>query len=162
MAGSGTRDPSDANSTIHHLIDARRAIAQSDLPQTEKKALRISIGKRIQSLIRHRRVLEQTAKIDKILHGFRDVKQIPSITRGRPKSHITEMKDKAGQLVNEKHDIAEVFAQFYEELYASTRPEHSQNTYSPVGDNRVPPFTMEELKEAMRQLKLHKAADDNG
>eukprot|EP00959_Pyramimonas_sp_CCMP1952_P149679 3131652-Pyramimonas_sp.AAC.1 len=59
-----------------------------------------------------------------MLHQFRDVKQLLSITTGRPKFHITEMKDNSGNLVNEKHNIADVFAQFYEELYASTRPDH--------------------------------------
>ncbi|CAK0908398.1 unnamed protein product [Prorocentrum cordatum] len=46
--------------------------------------------------------------------------------------------------------------------YMEQRREHSHNTYSFAGDNRAPLFTMEELTEAMRLLKLHKAAGDNG
>eukprot|EP00959_Pyramimonas_sp_CCMP1952_P442548 9264144-Pyramimonas_sp.AAC.1 len=54
------------------------------------------------------------------------------------------------------------FAQFYEDLHASTRPEHSPSTCTAVGGNRAPPFSMEELESATRQLKLHQVADDNG
>ena len=66
----------------------------------------------------------------------------------------------------ERQDIADVIADFYEELYTSTTKTHEhkhehENKYEQHQDTMTP-FTMQDLNDAINQLKGGKAADTRG
>ena len=99
------------------------------------------MGKRIQQLIRAQRISDQTQKIRQALTEFKGIEQLLSIMKGTcGKSHITEMADRHGNFVQEKADIAEVFAHFCETLYARTRQNYPNGAYTENGDRPAQPF----------------------
>ena len=60
------------------------------------------------------------------------------------KKLITRTKDSSGVEQSSRKDIANVFAEFYEQLYNPTDP----SPPPPASQDEVPPFTMEELTKA--------------
>ena len=98
-------------------------------------------------------------KISETLAEFRDLKHIPRIKTVQRKKLIVQMRDKSGEIQTDRKAIADIFAVFYEELYASREQagalEVSQTT-------PVPPFTLQELTGALKTLKSKKCADTAG
>ena len=73
------------------------------------------------------------------------------------------MQDKASTNKYDRQDIADVFAEFYEERHTSTTMTHEHEP-EPEGNyeqhqQTKKPFTTQELSEATNQLKRGKAAD---
>ena len=79
----------------------------------------------------------------------------------RANTSIVEVTDCNGDPCRSKSEIAEVFAQFYEELYRSRCPDppllHAQRSTS-----SIPPFTVLELTAALKRIKAGKARDSEG
>ena len=91
-----------------------------------------------------------------------DSKRITAVL-GKPKCRSIEaMRDHDGNLTHEKEDIAEIFATFYEDLYASRNRHHGAATYSRDCTQTIAPFTREELHACLKQMSLGKAADSLG
>eukprot|EP00959_Pyramimonas_sp_CCMP1952_P067688 1412766-Pyramimonas_sp.AAC.1 len=111
----------------------RRSLQTADLQAAGKKYLRTRWSKEIQKRIRARRVNAKLGKAERILEEFRGIRQLKEMAGNRSKCHITEMKDKDGHLHNDRTSIAEVFAQFYEDLYATTRGQDRPEAYAPGG-----------------------------
>eukprot|EP00959_Pyramimonas_sp_CCMP1952_P177548 3711530-Pyramimonas_sp.AAC.1 len=72
------------------------------------------------------------------------------------------MKEKDGHLHNDWTSIAEVLAQFYKDLCATTRGQGRPKVHAPGGAVSVPPFATEELDAAIRLMKRGRAGDDRG
>ena len=68
------------------------------------------------------------------------------------------MTGQDGTKRTERQEIADVFAEFYENLYNSIA---EPKQFTQPRDN-IPPFTMSELNKAISQLKLGKAPDAKG
>ena len=62
---------------------------------------------------------EKTGKILGLLSEFRGLKKIPGILGGRGQSKLTEIQNEAGEIDCGRNDIAETFASFYKNLYAT-------------------------------------------
>ncbi|CAK0876937.1 unnamed protein product [Prorocentrum cordatum] len=152
----------ESDETLRMMIAMRRSLQTADLQAAGKKYLRTRWSKEIQKRIRARRVNAKLGKAERILEEFRGIRQLKEMAGNRSKCHITEMKDKDGHLHNDRTSIAEVFAQFYEDLYATTRGQDRPEVYAPGGAESVPPFTTEELDAAIRLMKKGKAGDDHG
>ena len=71
---------------------------------------------------------------------------------------IIEIADAVGNTKRPK-DIADVFAEFYEKLYDSRDSCRSHKTYVHLGMDGIPPFSMEELKAALKNMQVGKARD---
>ena len=69
------------------------------------------------------------------------------------------MMDKNGQLQTDRKKIADIFAEFYEDLYASRE---ESETLDPILVSQVPPFTLKELTDAVKSLRSKKCADTAG
>ena len=69
------------------------------------------------------------------------------------------MKDKHGDLCTERTSVANIFADFYEQLYSSTNvtQQNEEAERSPV-----PAFTRQELVSAIKSLKSNKCKDTAG
>ena len=107
------------NIRIKQLNDERRRL-HADQTQTleTKKTKRRELCKEIQKLVRQRLREQKTQKISNILSQFRGLRQIAAIT-GTTKQTINSLVDSEGNEVAEKQALSDVFAKFYEELYAS-------------------------------------------
>ena len=152
--------PSDT--VLHSLIEERRQIVTNgSLSSQEKKEQRIVLGKQIQKHIRKRQAQLRTDHIARVLAEFRDLKQLASLTGKRANTSITEVTDCNGHPCRSKSEIAEVFAQFYEELYRSRCPNPPrQPAHRSPSD--IAPFTLPELEAALKKMKAGKASDSEG
>ena len=101
-------------------------------------------------------------RIDKILRDFRGLKDIAGIKAPRRKKGIDEMTDSEGNTVADKQGIADVFADFYEKLYSVSADTIAGASTSFNTDSELDPFTLEELKDALKNMKRHKAQDESG
>ena len=77
------------------------------------------------------------------------------------KKYIGQMKDKTGAVHTERASIANIFADFYEELYAA-RPTPNTPITMEGEDGNIPPFTEEEFTKAMKSLKTNRCKDSAG
>jgi len=144
---------------LHFLIDERRKVVNdSDLSHGERKKQRVVLGKRIQKHIRNRQAQQRTEKIARVLAEFRDLKQLASLTGQRANTSIVEVTDSMGSPCRSKSEIAEVFAQFYEELYRSSCPAQPHQ-HAQLSTSSIPPFTLSELTAALKRMKAGKARD---
>ena len=69
------------------------------------------------------------------------------------------MRDKQWELQTDRKAIADIFADFYEELYAS---QDRVEPHCGLQTSPVPPFTCREVTEALKSLKSKKCADTAG
>ena len=144
------------------LIEERKGLAAAGLSLDTVKHMRVALGKQIQKAIRAKRAHEKTAKINTILSEFKDLKRLSTIL-GPPKTKvIVEVQASDGDLKNDKADIAEVFAQFYEDLYRSKFNLSKLDVYEHKGSETIAPFTINELTAALKQMKGGKACDTTG
>ena len=137
---------------LRELLKRRRSL---DIGNVEKTVISKQIQKHIRKLRRER----QHEKISETLAEFRDLKRIPRIKTVQRKKLIVQMRDKHGGLQTDRKAIADIFADFYEELYAS------QDRIEPhcgLQTSPVPPFTCREVTEALKSLKSKKCADTAG
>jgi len=140
------------NETLQALLERRRTLGIGTPEKTE-------ISKQIQKIVRKIRRDKQHEKISETLAQFKDLKRIPTIKTVQKKKLIVQMRDKNGQLQTDRKTIADIFADFYEELYAL---QDRTETAEPVQGAQVPPFTLRELTEAVKTLKTKKCADTAG
>jgi hypothetical protein len=151
-----------ADTFLHALIEERRQlVTNSGVSPQEKKKQRIVLGKRIQKHIRKRQVQLRTEKIVRVLAEFRDLKQLASLAGPKANTAIVEVTDSSGKPCRSKSEIAEVFAQFYEELYRSRCPDHPSRP-AQSSSTSIPDFTLPELMAALKRMKAGKARDAEG
>ena len=106
---------------------------------------------------------ERRNRIANILSTFRGLKNTTSITTRRKNILVTHMQDKDGDNNNDRPHAANVFAEFYEELYTSTtktRSHEHEDKYEHQGTMK--PFTLRERNDAINQLKRGKATNTRG
>ena len=108
-------------------------------------------SKEIQKEIRAVGRARVTAKIDKILTEFRGLKQIAEIKKNGMKQGIGKMKMKSGKHTTDFQEIANVFATFYEELYA--KKDAAEDVYRTGSQQPVPIVTADEIAAAMKKMK---------
>ena len=137
---------------MHELLKRRRTLRTGTAEKTE-------ISKQIQKHVRRMRREKQHEKISGMLSEFRDLKYIPRIKTVQKKKLIVQMKDNNGELQTDRKAIADIFADFYEELYASREQAEALEVPQMTP---VPPFTMRELIEGLKTLKSKKCADTAG
>ena len=147
---------------IRGLIDERRQMMQdTDITAAMKQTRRKELNKAIQKLTRRRIREQKQSKISSILQEFRGLKRIPDIKGGVKKKEIECMIGSGGQEVRSKQGIADVFASFYEQMYAC----RGQQTAHAAGQAPVTleaPCTSDELQAALLSMKNGKAKDTSG
>ncbi len=151
---------SQLNGEISNMIQARRALrAQSNLSKEEKQQARLDLTQRIRRSIRKKTRQERSTQIERIIRYFRGLKNIPTPSGAKVKHHIAMIKDSNGHEHRSQEAIAEVFAHFYEELYASKLdiPSHSPATAS-----LAPDISMDELEQGLTAMKNGKCRDESG
>ena len=104
---------------IRVLIGERRALRHSHATCAQVRAERARLGKEIQKAVKRKHAAEKSERIGQILREFRDLKEITKLANNHQNKAIIEMKDKEGNIKQEKEDIAEVFVAFYGDLLKS-------------------------------------------
>ena len=118
------------------------------------------VSKKIQMCIRLQQRNKHKAHIGHILDEFKGLRHISGIKNARRKEHITSLQSSDGSQVFDQRAIADVFADFYEKLYAATHANASDQR--PIAKPGIPPFSDAELITGLRQLKHGKSADTSG
>ena len=92
---------------------------------------------------------------------FRGLKRIASIKGTDKLKPIKTVLDAQGSPIREKQALADVFATFYEDLYACRERDATfELGNTPTATER--PFEDSELQEALKALKRDKAKDESG
>jgi len=145
--------PSDS---LQSLLETRRLLPN------RHSAERGRISKQIQKEVRATKRLERRAKIDAILQEFKNIKNISRIKERKKKDVIISMVDSNGSIEYNRQSIADVFAQFYEDLYSTTKLSNTTGDGFKVISNPIDEFTISELEAAIKSLKRGRAKDSNG
>ena len=149
------------NGLICDLIKQRRALKESSLPPHVVSRRRREICKEFQKHIRKRTRLSKLEKISKILIEFRGLKEIAGIKSAKGAAKIKLMIASDGREVTDKQGIADVFADFYEQLYLSSSADRPGEESAYDGTQPVA-FIMQELQGALKTMKRNKAKDEEG
>ena len=160
VAASSAADPAnhraeqdDAGDEImRELIERRRAMKTGTAEKTE-------ISKLIQKRIRKAKRDIQHEKVAEKLREFRDLKRIPRIKTVKKRKLIVQMLDKDGKFQTDRKAIADIFADFYEQLYSSAQQTTKDGT---PHTSVLSPFTLTELTQAVKGLKRNRCADTSG
>lgn len=148
----------DANSEASLSIEERRLARQS----REWESTR-DISKRIQREVRAVARAKRRSRIDCILKEFRGLRYITGIKANNKKTMFASMLDRDGKVCTDREDIANVFADFYEDLYK--RREHVQTIRANNTEHTaevVEPISVNELRERLKTMAKKKAADTKG
>ena len=141
---------------MHDLMTQRRNIPHHCSQQ------RANLSKRIQKEVKAIKRVERRHRIATILHEFQGLKNIAGVKSRRRRTLITQMKDENGQEKTDRTSIANVFADFYAELYKTRMPDNTLATEVAPCDTAVPPFTRPELLRQLRSLKGRRCKDTSG
>ena len=109
--------------------------------------------------IRARDKASKTAKIEKILREFKRLKAIVGIRNDGKIALVGSMQSGDGSIKTDRQDIANVFADFYEALYASA---HAEGTTTPANQGAVDKITGEEVAAQIKKVSKNKCADEAG
>ena len=130
--------------------------------QRNKRRARLS--KFMHKHIRKHKRTQRRQKISTILSNFSNLKHIPGIKSRRDKHLIAEITDQQGHCRTNRQDIADIFADFYAELYQH-KPYHNECTETNSYDGpttSIPEFKIFELDIALGQLKDNNCKDASG
>ncbi len=152
LAVEEEKQPTTREKRLTSLIQERRQ--EKSMGYYNSVAL---TSKKIQKEVRAVARARAPAKIDKILTEFRGLKLIAEIKNDGMKQGIGKMKMKSGEYTTDFQEIADVFAVFYEDLYA--KRDVADDSYRTSMEQSVPRVTAEEIEIALKKMKNGKACD---
>ena len=140
-------------SRAQQLMDQRRYARKNG----DKQEVAL-ISKMLQKDLRRFRKDLKRQEIGRILEEFKGLRHISGIRQQGRRHQLTSVVDAGGITRTGEANILEVFAQFYENLFAPTEGatpviEDAQN---------LPPITVDEVRNQIKHLRTNKAADTKG
>ena len=156
--GNLDESEADANKRIHSLITARRqARTRGD------KVSEIRLAKLVQKEIRAITDARKRGKIEKILREFKGLKQIAGIKAGGRRNFIGSVLDSEGVRQTDRQDVADVFADFYAELYACRNSgKEDESQWDSGGYGTIASITTEDLRTQLGKMAGGKCEDSRG
>ena len=134
-------------------IEDRRSM-QHEQPEERRR-----LSKNIQRAIRKSMRKKHRQQIDRIIQNFEGLRKIADIKNNGKKSLLSGVVDREGTHRDDRQQIADVFAEFYEDLYKSRVGEDCSDF---SGWEPVPGFTADEVNSALAKMKRGKASDHTG
>ena len=128
----------------------------------EKRQQRTALSEAIQMEIRKHASEKFNDKMTSSLSSNRAYKAISNGFQGKRTKAIPQIKDADGRIHHDGSDIDEVFACFYADLYRSRLSVDKDQDSVMLHGGNAPPFTKEELRSALKQLRNRKSADNAG
>lgn len=147
---------------LKRLIERRQQLRHKKVLGTSigQHEILASLSKLIQKKIRQRMRAKRKEKIAFILKRFSVLKEIGRTKTVKKKNRIAYMNNKKGECIRDRQGIANVFADFYEELFARRDHNHGNTEACSTGGS-IPKFTLTELEKQLKFMKDGKAADDS-
>ena len=153
------RRPRAEDNALKDQINALLAERKSMQGRTSEERKKLS--KEIQRQIRKDTRLKQREQISRIISDFVGFKRISNIKNNEKKEALPKMVDKCGVPHDSRQEIADVFAEFYADLFAA-RNGTGGTGWADGGWPAVPAFTEAEVRDALKRMKCGKAADKSG
>ena len=119
-----------------------------------------ALGKNIQKEIKAFQRARRKDEIQRLLDEGKTLRGIIQQSKVKKKHTIKSMKDRQGSIKTEQKDIADVFADVYEELYSQSLLQGCEVDGNK--DEAIPAFAITELELQMCALKKGKARDRSG
>ena len=142
---------------LQRLLQQRRQLPNNS-PQ--RKQISWAITKQLQLLKR----ADQEARIDKLIQEGQGLKHISGAKSDRHRTMITSMTTSSGDTVTKRQSIADVFADFYADLYRRRPPDGDNHAadHRPTNNEAVQAFTSSELdahsnNSALDDAQTHRA-----
>ena len=138
---------------LESLIEKRRLLPHASPQRTD-------VSKEIRKQVRKLTAKERRSHISDMLDKFADLKNIHRIKTRKKRQLMISAMDRNGVETTDRQSIADIFADFYRELYASPRQEQPEPNRGTKG--QVKPFSLEEIQRQLKRLKSKRAADGDG
>ena len=152
--GSSGAEPTRTSRHSQNLVDlleARRSIQDPD--QRKDATLRIW------SCLKEERKERESRKLDQLLESKKGKCDIQRILKAPVKRrHITAVVDSGGTIRDDKDEILEVFAKFYEDLYTAATAESTL----PDEQGCHEPITSDEIRLVLNKIRKGKSCGDDG
>ena len=123
---------------------------------------RKEVSKEIQREIRKERRARQHEKIAATLAKFEGLKDIGSVKTVRKRTLIVKMVDSDGRTQSNRNSIANIFADFYEQLYSARHDLTTLSFDNFYRQDNIDPLSRNELEKAIRDLNSNRCADSTG
>ena len=138
----------------------------------DKERIR-GISKKIKKCIREEKRTMRQERIQQILEELKGTKNISNIKSAKRRILIPKIKNKKEETINTRKGIANVFAEFYENLHEGEEGEEDKKEKEtesrtevrksmPNQFNPIPEITKSEIQDAIDRLKKGKAKDSSG
>ena len=137
------------------LITERRQVRKSGVADNGRTVKQIS--KDLQRELRAWDRLQKRHRTAKILQDCKGIQKIALVNNNDRKMRLTSVRDAEGEIRHDRQEIVDVFATFYEALYAR-RPE---DTHTRAGTTRykIPEVKIKEVSQQLQSMKNGKSAD---
>ena len=156
---AGTRalaaEGNERHDNIRRLIQDRKALPGN------ATADRAAISKELRKEIKLKKRERAESKIEEILSKFSGLNAISGMRTCKKRDLIADIEDKNGTRSIDRQGIADIFADFYAELYTSHLPD-DQRLEGQVVAQDIAPFSMSELDIILREMKNEKGKDGKG
>ena len=189
IINTSRRQQSTTRNTHHQRNQLNDLIAQRQCLHNNEVAARRELSKLIRKEVKVLKRIHRRSHIENILLKFQGLKQISGIKSRREKTLITSMTTQSGGQETDRQSIADIFATFYETLFAqqpptTNAPAHNHSTHyhgnvcdendhqhdardshhtcNDNPDNQIPPFSMEEMEAAITKLRNGRCRDTSG
>jgi hypothetical protein len=123
---------------------------------------RVKLSKQIQREIRKTMRSKKTNQIQERLQQFTGLRQLGNIRANGKKRIIASVIDKHGMHQSDRQAIANVFADFYADLYAHKDEELNGPLVEEETEERVEAFTVQEAIAQLGSMAKGKAPDASG
>jgi hypothetical protein len=117
------------------------------------------VSKDLQKELRKARREMGRTVIGRLLDEFKDLKRVANVRSGGKKHHLTTMRRSNGDVVDEKQEMVDIFADFYAELYATRRDSYSDRGWANMVCERVRDVDADEIEELLWKIAKRKAGD---
>ena len=141
------------------LIQERRDVR---LNGTREKKEIANISKDIQKELRKSMRAHCRERIGQIIADFKGLRHIADMRSNGKRNNIACMRNEAGEKVEDKQGIMNVFADFYEKLYKTRRDEYVKLNVASNLYETVSKVSSAEVEATLSTMAKRKAGDNKG
>ncbi len=151
-----TKLTSEEDRLIEELDKKRKELKEIENKSTAQRIEYTEIVKTVRKMRRTRSRKRRREQIETILESGKGPKQITKLNS--KKTRINQMRKKDGNLTTDRKEILNICADFYQDLYNSTKTESKMEIKNKsVDETELPTITAREVETAIKQMKENKA-----
>ena len=146
---------SEEDKEIEELDQRRKEIRLKESKTTTEKVEYAEIVKLVKKKRRQRNRRKTSKLILETLESGRGPKTIQKMAS--KKSRMSKLKKKDGNITSDRSELLEICADFYQELYGSTKKQPKDHIDISSRKSDIPPILQREVEEAVNSMKDNKA-----